>query len=275
MTSRVSATRPLLRWAGSKRKLLPKLIPYWSSDFGRYIEPFVGSGALFYALAPRTAVLSDLNGELIDALTTTRNRPNAVYDVLESLPRGKDSYYALRSLDASTLLKVERAARFLFLNRYCFNGLYRTDQMGRFNVPFGATKTGDIPDRATFLRSASMLKRATLLNDDFESVIDQHVESTDFVYLDPPYAVDNRRIFKQYGPQTFGTDDLHRVKRCLETIEARGAKFVLSYAYCAEALRTFKEWTHRKVYCQRNISGFVKHRRRAAELVVTNCEWGK
>jgi DNA adenine methylase len=117
-----------------------------------------------------------------------------------------------------------------------------------------------------------MLKRATLVNDDFEQVVENHVESGDFVYLDPPYAVDNRRIFKQYGPQTFGIDDLQRVKNCLYIIEERGAKFVLSYAYCTEALRMFKEWPHRKVYCQRNISGFVKHRRRAAELIVTNCD---
>jgi DNA adenine methylase len=272
MTMLASPVRPLLRWAGSKRKLLPKLVHYWGPHFGRYVEPFVGSGALFYALAPAAAVLSDLNGELIDALTTTRNRPETVYGVLENLPRGKDSYYALRACDVTALSAVERAARFLFLNRYCFNGLYRTDRMGRFNVPYGATKTGDIPDRATFLRSAAMLKRATLLNDDFERVIELHVQRGDFIYLDPPYAVDNRRIFKQYGPQTFGIDDLERVKRCLDIIEARGARFVLSYAYRSEALRLFKEWPHRKVYCQRNISGFVKHRRRAAELIVTNCD---
>ena len=272
MITRVPAVRPLLRWAGSKRKLLPKLVHYWGSDFSRYIEPFVGSGALFYALAPPAALLSDLNGELIEALTTTRNRADAVYDELERLPRGQASYYSLRANNVASLSAIERAARFIFLNRYCFNGLYRTDRMGRFNVPYGATKTGNIPDRATFLRSAAMLKRATLLNKDFEWVVDHHVEEGDFVYLDPPYAVDNRRIFKQYGPQTFGIDDLQRVKRCLQTIEARGARFVLSYAYCTEALRMFRNWPHRKVYCQRNISGFVKHRRRAAELIVTNCD---
>lgn len=270
MTRPVIAVRPLLRWAGSKRKLLPKLVPYWSAEFTRYIEPFVGSGALFYALAPPAAVLGDLNGELIDALTTMRNRPEAVYRVVEKLPRGKDSYYALRAQDASILPAVERAARFLFLNRYCFNGLYRTDRFGRFNVPYGATKTGDIPDRATFLRSAQMLKRANLVNNDFQTVVQEHVERGDFVYLDPPYAVDNRRIFRQYGPQTFGIDDLQRVKNCLRIIENRGATFVLSYAYCTEALRMFEEWPHHKVFCQRNISGFVKHRRRAAELIVTN-----
>src|SRR6185295_4945248 len=149
MTTRSSAVRPLLRWAGSKRKLLPKLVHYWGTGFSRYIEPFVGSGALFYALAPAGAVLSDLNGELIDALTTTRNKPDAVYDVLVTLRRGNKSYYALRAQDAATISIVERAARFLFLNRYCFNGLYRTDRFGRFNVPYGATKTGDIPDRGS------------------------------------------------------------------------------------------------------------------------------
>lgn len=271
MTRRTVTTRPLLRWAGSKRKLLPKLVEFWRPEFERYVEPFVGSGALFYALTPETALLSDLNGELIDTLTTTRNHPDAVYDLLERIPRGKDSYYALRAQDSSVLTPQAQAARFLFLNRYCFNGLYRTDMKGRFNVPYAATKTGHIPDRPTFIRSARLLKRARLLNADFERVVEKHVKVGDFVYLDPPYAVDNRRIFKQYGPQTFGTDDLARLEKSLSIIEARGAHFVLSYAYCAEALRAFRPWRQRKVFCQRNISGFVQHRRRAAELIVTNC----
>lgn len=271
MVDRIERVRPLLRWAGSKQKLLPELLQFWNAGFGRYVEPFVGSGALFYALQPPSALLSDLNGELIETLSTIRNRPHAVYDALEILPRSKDSYYCLRAQSPASLTPTARAARFVFLNRYCFNGLYRTNLAGNFNVPYAPTKTGSIPDRTSFVRSAGLLRRARLLNQDFEAAINLHVTANDFVYLDPPYAVGNRRIFRQYGPHTFGTDDLARLNDSLNLIHTRGAHFVLSYAYCTEALRTFRDWPARKVYCQRNISGFAKHRRRAAELIVTNC----
>jgi len=262
--------RPILRWAGSKRKLLPKLVEYWRPDATRYVEPFVGSAALFYAIRPSTALLGDLNLELVQTLRALRDNADAVYDRLISIPRGEDSYYALRAVSPSSLDDLARAARFIFLNRFCFNGLYRTDMKGRFNVPFAATKTGDIPARANFLASAAHLQSAVIEHSDFETLVTENVRSLDFVYLDPPYAVGNRRIFSQYGPQTFGLNDLQRLGGALELIDRRGAYFVLSYAYCAEALAIFSRWVTRKVYCQRNIAGFAKHRRRAAELIVTN-----
>lgn len=253
--------------------MLPKLLPYWGDGHDRYIEPFAGSATLFFAIKPKRALLSDINPDLIQALGTIRRSPAAVYQQARSYPASKNTFYRLRALDPSRLTPIERAARFLFLNRFCFNGLYRTDRNGRFNVPFSAQKTGDLPPWEQFSMASAMLKRCAIKRGDFERVLRSTVRSGDFVYLDPPFAVGNRRIFRQYGADTFGLSDLQRLQDVLEMIEDRGAHFVLSYAYCSEARKTFKGWNSRRVYTHRNISGFAKHRRRAAEMIVTNIEF--
>jgi DNA adenine methylase len=186
------------------------------------------------------------------------------------LPRGSDSFYCIRKLNPADLTDVERAARFIFLNRFCFNGLYRTNAKGEFNVPFARSGTGDFPSKAAFVRSAILLRNAEIREGDFEKVLHEVVQRGDFVYLDPPYAVGNRRVFRQYGPHSFGLEDLERLRTTLVEIDARGARFVLSYAWCTEAIKSFSCWAHRRVYAQRNIAGFSKHRRKAAELIVTN-----
>jgi DNA adenine methylase len=137
-------------------------------------------------------------------------------------------------------------------------------------VPFAGKKTGNLPSWEQFSTAASILKRSTIKCGDFERILRKAVRAGDFVYLDPPYAVGNRRIFRQYGADTFGLSDLQRLRVVLELIEDRGAHFVLSYAYCREAKEAFEGWSSRRVYTHRNISGFAKHRRRAAELIVTN-----
>ena len=115
-----------------------------------------------------------------------------------------------------------------------------------------------------------MLRRATIVEGDFEKILSDVVRKGDFVYLDPPYAVGNRRVFRQYGPQSFGLADLERLQAVLEEIHARGARFVLSYAWCSEAKRMFSRWSQCRVYTQRNIAGFSQHRRKAAELTLSN-----
>lgn len=261
---------PFLRWAGSKRKLLPRLAPYWGNSYTRYIEPFMGSASLFFAANPSAAILSDINHELVNTFISVRDHPRAVYNRLVIIPKGKRSYKKLRKIDLASLDPLDRAARFIFLNRYCFNGIYRTNRKGVFNVPYSSSRTGDLPAWDIFLAAARLLKSADIVCEDFESVVNSHVREGDFVYLDPPYAVENRRIFRQYGPQTFGLDDLKRMNDALETIDKRGAKFVLSYAYSPEAIRYFQNWERRKVFTLRNVSGFAEHRRMAAELVFTN-----
>jgi DNA adenine methylase len=259
-----------LRWAGSKRKLLPKLAPYWGNGFDRYIEPFAGSASLFFALQPKEAILSDINPDLIRTYRALRDDPEEVHQRAAAYPLGKKNFYKLRAQEVDGLTPVQRAARFLFLNRFCFNGLYRTDESGHFNVPFAPQGTGGLPSREHLVATAVLLRGAKLRCGDFEKIVLKHARSGDFIYLDPPYALSNRRVFRQYGPNTFGLEDLSRLSRVLAEIDRRGARFVLSYADCPEARRAFGAWTMRRVFTQRNISGFARHRRRAVELILTN-----
>ncbi len=264
------AVAPFLRWAGSKRRLLPKLSNYWNNEYRRYVEPFVGSAALFFAIRPSSALLSDVNAGLIEAFTLIRDDVAGVYERLVRIPLGSKSYYALRAEDPLTRKPLDRAARFVFLNRFCFNGLYRTNAKGSFNVPYAPTGTGDLPSWRHLQACSALLSGVELIRGDFEEILLENVEAQDFVYLDPPYAVENRRVFRQYGPETFGTSDLRRLSMVLDEIHSRGAHFVLSYAWCREATIAFRKWPARRVYTQRNIAGFARHRRRAAELIVSN-----
>jgi DNA adenine methylase len=263
---------PFLRWAGSKRKLLPKLTPYWGEGFVRYLEPFAGSSALFFAIQPTQAVLSDTNAELIESLEEVRNAPSEVHRLVSSMKHTKAEYYRVRKQDRAALDSRGRAARFIYLNRYCFNGLYRTNLAGNFNVPFASSGTGGVPPLEVFLENARLLRNAELICGDFDTVVREHVRAGDFVYLDPPYAVANRRIFRQYGPHTFGLDDLDKLKLLLEYIDGCGASFLLSYADCKESRALGVSWRHHRVFTQRNIAGFQMHRRRAAETIITNID---
>src|SRR5205823_1595241 len=148
-------------------------------------------------------------------------------------------------------------------------GIYRTNEKGEFNVPYAPEGTGDLPTWPELAEWSRRLKSARIYSEDFEAILDRTRES-DFVYLDPPFALDNRRIFRQYGPQTFGLDDLGRLGKALKRIHKRRVRFVLSYAYCPEALGAFGQWRIQKVYTQRNVAGFSRHRRKAAEILVSN-----
>jgi len=219
---------------------------------------------------PPQALLGDVNTDLVDTFESIRDHPRAVYNAIHRIPLGRRSYNRARKQDTSGLPAVERAARFVFLNRFCFNGLYRTNQLGQFNVPFSASRNGHLPTSEELLQASRILRNAIVVSSDFEDTL-ARTRAGDFVYLDPPYALSNRRMFRQYGPDSFGIADLERLQVCLQSLNARGVHFVVSYAMCKEALRTFHGWKVSKVHTHRNISGFARHRRRAVELLISNC----
>jgi len=261
--------KPFLRWAGSKKKLIPVLKNYWNDNFTRYVEPFVGSGCLFFEIQPKRAVLGDLNAELIETYKVIRREPEELAALLSKLPLGRDSYNSIRNDSTDALDHLGLAARFIYLNRYCFNGLFRTNNNGGFNVPYGGDRSGKLPSLEHLKAISKSLKKCSMIATDFEKILDR-TRKGDFVYMDPPFAVGNRRVFKQYGPQNFGLEDLQRLSTALVSMDNKGVSFVVSYAYCREALELFKPWHNKKVFVQRNIAGFTKSRRRAAELIVSN-----
>jgi DNA adenine methylase len=180
-------------------------------------------------------------------------------------------YYKIReSFSAKTRPSCRLAAEFIYLNRFCFNGLFRTNLSGHFNVPYAPAGTGDLPSFDELQGISRVLNRATIVHSDFEAVI-RSTTVGDFIYADPPYAVENRRVFRQYSPTTFGRHDLERLSEALIRADKRGVKFVLSYAHCKEAFEYFGMWPSKRIYVTRNISGFAMHRRKAGELIFSNC----
>lgn len=260
---------PFLRWAGSKRQLIPTLLSYWRDDFHRYVEPFVGSACLFFAVAQETALLGDINAELIATLTAVRDDPGEVSKNLQSIPLGESSYYRLRATSPEGLSLVDRATRFIFLNRFCFNGLYRTNSKGQFNVPYSAQKTGQLPTCEHLVRAGEALGNAEIRCTDFEDLL-QDVGEGDFVYLDPPYAVNDRRVFREYHPESFALSDLARLQRCLRRLDNNGAVFLVSYADSPIAHETLVGWHTQEVQVRRNIAGFSSSRKIAREVLYSN-----
>ena len=261
-----------LRWAGSKKKLLKRLLPYWqTSGCVRYVEPFAGSAMLFFAAHPQQALLADTNEDLIEMYRTMQRNWQGVFRVASQYPCTEQYYYQLRDAQIPRAHSNRRAARFIYLNRFCFNGLYRTNCQGGFNVPYARGTTRQLQSRDEFEQFSHDIQNAQFVCQDFRDTL-QQVRCGDFVYIDPPYAVENKRIFKQYGPTTFGIDDLRELSNLLVDIDRRGARFVVSYAFNNESLEILEGWYRRFAIVARTVSGDASCRSKAKELFVSNME---
>jgi len=200
-------TKPFLKWAGGKTQLLhviEKMIP----PHGSYIEPFLGGGALFFHLRPHKAILSDSNPELINCYEVVKNDVKKLITTLKNYKNEKDFFYKIRALNPVNLNEIDRAARFYYLNRTCFNGLYRVNKKGLFNVPFGKNVLTKIYDRERLLAASEALKNAKLICEDYKAVIRKYAQEGDFVFLDPPYVpVSEYGDFQRYTKEFFYDED--------------------------------------------------------------------
>lgn len=261
-------TTSFVRWAGSKRKLLPALLRCAPSRFERYVEPFVGSACLFFALAPRQALLSDFNEDLITAYRVVRHTPAKVARMLSECPVTASEYLRVRAQDPTQLSRIDRAVRFLYLNRLCFNGVYRTNRRGEFNVPMGS-RTGAMPTGDMLRRCARMLRHATLVRADFEKAL-TGVGAGDFVYLDPPYATADRPAYGEYGYDCFGEEDVQRLAEVVRRLDRAGAVVLISYSHSDILRRALRGWSVRELAVRREIAADAGHRRASPEVLVSN-----
>lgn len=261
---------PFLRWAGSKRRLLPILRTFWSKSHKRYVEPFAGSACLFFAVKPPKAILGDLNTELISTYMEVKYRLDAVLKELKALrPEDKEEYNRLRAIAPTTMTAPARAARFIYLNRFCFNGIYRTNLAGMFNVPYSGVRCGAVPPDGVFRKCSNRLRGAQLVSGDFENVL-MRAEKGDLVYMDPPFAVRARRVFREYDPSTFTHGDIARLRSWMERLNAAQIDFVVSYAESDEADVLRKGFSYQVVPVRRHIAGFAAHRALTNELLISN-----
>lgn len=237
--------------------------------FDRYIEPFAGSGCLFFGLRPRSALLSDFNAELIDAYVTIRSHPRLVARETNRFPTDHDAYYTVRAMDPDLLDPVSRTARFTYLNRFSFNGVYRTNKQGQFNVPRGRD-TGRIPQEREFYRCAVALRTAELVACDFEETCDRALTG-DFVYLDPPYAT-SRPNHGEYGYGAFATADEARLFEVLHQLDRRGVQFLLSYGGSPPTADIPKRWQSVSLFSTRTVGGRTERRSATPEFLLANYE---
>jgi len=260
--------QPLLRWAGSKRQLVPTLSDFFDPNrHKRYVEPFAGSACLFFSVNPRKAILGDINDDLIQTYRDVKYRSDEVMDRLSRFRKSKKEFLRRRKPNRRSCSRAYQAARFIYLNRCCFNGIYRTNRKGEFNVPYGGKGSGAIPEKLT--DHAKALRSTVLVSGDFEKVL-RRVKPGDFVYLDPPFSVNSRRVFREYDASQFDFGSIWRLRVCLEELAANKVNFLVSYADCSEARFLAEGFQTKIVRVRRNVAGFAKHRRYARELLIFN-----
>ena len=235
-----NAPSPFLKWAGGKRWLVERHADLFPEFDGEYIEPFLGGGSVFFHLQPEHAYLSDTNSDLIQCYRQIRDDHKGVIACLKEhqLSHSESHYYKIRAADFND--PSEKAAKFLYLNRTCFNGLYRVNKLGAFNVPIG-TKTKVFDPNEDFEAVVEALGRAELSNCDFEISIDRAKEG-DFLFVDPPYTVKhNTNGFLKYNEKIFSWDDQERLKAALVRAAERGAKVLMTNAAHESVLALYAE----------------------------------
>ncbi len=260
--------RPIIRWAGSKTRILPVLVEYMPRSYNRYIEPFCGSMSLFVKLDPKISLMGDINQDLINFYTQLKDHHADIAAKVFSLGRTKEEYYKLRALDHTLMNPLDRAVRFFYLNRHCFNGVYRTNLKGQFNVPFGS-KLSEIPSAVELALFSERIQNTEFVNSDFEATV-AHAGRGDLVYLDPPYAGTDAKDRGEYGPNSFKAIDISRLGSCLRSASARGAKVLLSYASINAIKEEFDGWNINEIFVERSVSGFARGRKKVPEVIITN-----
>lgn len=227
LKDRTHTLKPLLRWAGGKQWLANQLRLIMPDTIGTYYEPFFGGGSLFFAARPKDAVLSDLNVRLMETYEMIRSQPNEIMTVLGRWPNDETTYYRLRN--KVFVSQVSRAAQFIYLNKTCWNGLYRVNRLDRFNVPFGYHGRR-VFDKDHVLEVATALKDATLKTGDFEDVV-RNARSGDLIYFDPPYATNCRKSgFRHYTANRFNWHDQERLAATATGLSERGCSVIVSNA---------------------------------------------
>ncbi|MCC6953358.1 MAG: DNA adenine methylase [Deltaproteobacteria bacterium] len=266
--------RPFLKWAGGKTGLLEELQKRTPQSYGTYFEPFLGGGAFFFSLLPTNAVLSDIGGELVNCFLTVRNNVEELITELQTHKHTKKHFYNLRQLDrrADYWLRtpVEKASRFIFLNKTCFNGLYRVNSRGEFNVPFGSYKNPKIFDADNLRACSRALNRAQISKRSFEAVLD-NATSGDFVYFDPPYVPLNETSnFTSYAEDGFSLERQAKLADVCAELDRKGVKFMLSNSHTEFVLEAYRKFRVDTVYASRAINSVAANRGKVAEVVVTN-----
>ena len=276
--------RPFLKWAGGKRQLLPELRKYYPNKLEYYYEPFLGAAAVLFDLQPKHATISDFNSELINVYNVIKNNADGLIEKLQyhQENNSEEYFYELRAIDRNEQFKelslINKAARIIYLNKTCFNGLFRVNNQGQFNVPYGSYENPLIVDEIVIKAVSHYLNNADIkiFNLDFaDAVVD--AKKNDFIYFDPPYhPISDTSSFTGYNLQSFGEDDQIRLRDCCDDLIDRGCNILLSNSdsqfirdlYSDES--RYSIYTIKTVQARRSINAVSTGRGKINEVLIFN-----
>jgi DNA adenine methylase len=269
--------RPFLKWAGGKGQLLHELKTRFPVKFEQYHEPFLGGGALFFYLMPTKAYLSDINPDLVNTYQIVKNKLHELIEDLHHHIHEKSYFYKIRGIDRTTHFKkwtdVQKASRFIYLNKTCFNGLHRVNSRGQFNVPFGDYKNPTIADEINLGRCSTALQKAAICCKDYHAVLDQ-AQKSDFVYFDPPYVpVSTTSNFTGYSKNGFRTEDQEALRDLCIALDKKGVYWMLSNSSTPLILDLYKDFRLSSIEASRVINSKGTLRGRISEVIVTNYDY--
>lgn len=268
---------PILKWAGGKRQLLPEIIPLIPQKFECYYEPFLGAGAVLLGLHPQKAVVNDANTELINVYYIIKHQPNELIQLLKEYEASHDKsfYYEMRNCDRAEerfakLSKLQKAARTIYLNRTCYNGLYRVNKRGYFNTPIGRNSSIQIVNETGILRISEYLNSADVIffNGDYRIAL-ENATYQDFVFLDPPYYPINKDSFLRYDMLPFGVQEQLDLKKVCDQLDTRGIRFIETNSDCQEIRELYSQYRQIEVEVRRCINAKVDGRK-GKELIICN-----
>ncbi len=268
---------PVLKWAGGKRQLLPHILPLIPKNYSKYYEPFIGAGAVLFELQPQKAVVNDTNTELMNVYQTIKDQPNDLIDLLKKYEKkhSADFYYKIRNIDRNSkrfdrLSELEKAARTIYLNRTCYNGLYRVNKSGHFNTPIGHNSSIQIVNEDGILNISHYLNTndVVLLNGNYKDAL-KKTTKRDFVFLDPPYYPTNRDYFLRYDRDFFGVDEQEGLKDICDKMTKKGIRFIQTNSDCPQIRELYSDYRQIEVDVRRCINA-KPDGRRGKELIICN-----
>ena len=272
--------KPFLKWVGGKSQLLPEILRHMPRDYDRYFEPFLGGGAVFFSLQQKKACLIDINAELINTYLIVRDHVDELIADLKNHIYSKEYYYFIRSADRSLDYQnwdsIQKASRFIYLNKTCYNGLYRVNSKQEFNSPMGSYKNPKIVDEKSLRACSQALLNVELIHDNFLA-IEYMINSKDIVYLDPPYApLTKTASFTSYTPDRFDADKQVELYKFCCRLNDRGIRFMLSNSSASSILDLYgqeKSFKIEFVQATRFINSHGDKRGKISEVIVTNYEY--
>ncbi len=268
--------RPFLKWVGGKTQLLPELLKRVPprESIKVYHEPFIGGGALFFAMQPTKAILSDVNHELINAYTVVRDSVAGLLRDLKKHEHSAEYYYRIREVDLQLSYKkwsrVRRASRIIYLNKTCFNGLFRVNSKGHFNVPFGRYVNPNFVDKSNLFACSKVLRSAAIQLAEFDTVVERTAKG-DFVYFDPPYVpVSQTASFTSYSASGFTLKHQEALFEVCCALDAAGVRFMLSNSSVPFVKKLYRRFNVEQILASRMVNSKADKRGKIKEVLITN-----